>query len=356
MRPLYSILESIADDDDIKINQTLEDAVIDQLIDNGIYYANGEYNGGKTYLSENFAKYVDGELYFYDNDSGYGSSVCIDCEKANNFLKTIKAIHAPIVYFLKADSATTDLPKVYGLRATIKDASRSIDNFDFEYERIKNHFIDWAGVVITKGCFKQVSYYNTAAAGVYIESYHSDLHLVNCNFKEDSKDICILNIHCDNVKFSNVKCNFKFVLIYDPILFGSGCDMSAKLDKVFDLTYKFTIIGDMDKNNSIRVDRKTKNFDSIVAYFNNRKYKRPESFPYRVIGKLNDVLDIKGFNNPSLGIQLRNNNVFVEFTRDETRAEMLMKSDRAHYSTDGYYLPDHREKTKDGFYVVFAKR
>lgn len=36
MRSLYSILESIADDDDIKINQSLGDAIIDQLIDRGL--------------------------------------------------------------------------------------------------------------------------------------------------------------------------------------------------------------------------------------------------------------------------------------------------------------------------------
>ena len=355
MRSLYSILESIADDDDIKINQSLGDAIIDQLIDSGIYYAKGEYNGSK-YLSENFVKYVDGELYFYDDDSGYGCSVCIDCRKANNSLKTIKAIHAPIVYFLQSDEAITDLPKVYGLRAVIKDAPKSIDNFDFKYEHIVDDFIDWSGVTINKGCFKQVAHYNVVTTGVYIESYHSSLHLVNCNFKGDLKNTCILNLHCEDVKFSNVKCDFHFASIYDPSLFGSGCDMSAKLDKVFDPIYKFTMIGEMDKNNSIRVDRKTKNFDSIIAYFNNRKNKLPESFPYKVIGKLSDVLDVKGFSNSSLGIQLRNNNVLVEFTRVKSRADSIMKTDKAHYSTDGHNLPNNCEMTKDGFYVVFAKR
>lgn len=355
MRSLYTILESIADDDDIKINQSLGDAIIDQLLDNGIYYAKGEYSESK-YLGENFVKYINGELYFYDNDSGYGCSVCIDCNKANNLLKTIKAIHAPVVYFLHSDDATTDLPKVYGLRAVIKDAPRSIDNFDFEYEYIKDKFIDWSGVRVNKGCFKQVSYYNTTTTGVHIESYHSDLHLVNCNFKGDLKNTCTLNLRCEDVKFSNVKCNFGLTIIYDPSLFGSGYNMSTKLDKVFDLTYKFTVRGEMDKNNSIRVDRRTKNFDSIVAYFNNKKHKLPESFPYKVIGKLSDVLDIKGFSNPSLGIQLRNNNVLIEFTRVKTRAEYIMKSDKAHYSTDGYNLPNNCEMTNDGFYVVFAKQ
>lgn len=355
MRSLYSILESIADDDDTKINQSLGDAIIDQLIDNGIYYAKGEYNGS-VYLSENFVKYVDGELYFYDNGSGYGCSVCVDCRKANNLLKTIKAIHAPIVYFLQADSATTDLPKVYGLRTIIKNASKSIDNFDFKYEHVKDKFIDWSGVTVNKGCFKQVSYYNKITTGVYIESYHSDLHLVNCNFEGDSKNTCILNIRCDNLNFSNVKSNFGFIFLYDPSLFGSGCDMSTKLNKVFDPTYMFTMTGDIDKSNSILVDRKTRNFDSIVAYFNNKKYKHPESFPYKVIGKLSDVLDIKGFSNPSLGVQLRNNNVLVEFTRVKSRADSIINMDKAHYPTDDYYLPDSYEMTKDGFYVVFAKK
>ena len=270
MRSLYSILESITDDDDTKINQSLGDAIIDQLTDSGIYYAKGEYSGS-NYLGENFVKYINGELYFYDNDSGYGCSVCIDCEKANSILKTIKAIHAPVVYFLQSDTATTDLPKVYGLRAVIKDTPRSIDNFDFEYEYVENKFIDWNGIKVNKGCFRQVSYPNTITTGVYIESYHSDLHLVNCNFKGDLKNTCILNIRCDDVKFTNLKCDFGFVFMYDPCLFGPGCDMSTKLDKVFDRTYKFIMIGEMDKNNSIRVDRKTKNFDSIIAYFNNRK-------------------------------------------------------------------------------------
>lgn len=349
MRSLYSILESIADDDDTKINQSLGDAIIDQLIDNGIYYA-------KSKLSNNSVQYENGELYFYDHESHLGSSVCIDCNKASKYLKAIKAIHAPIVYFIDADALTIDLPKVYGSRVTIKDAPRSIDNFEFEYEYIGDKFVDWSGYEVKEENFKSITFESNITKGVYIDSYHSNLHLVNCTFKGDNKNVCMLNIHCDDVKFTNLKCDFRFVFMYDPSLFGSGCEMSAKLNKVFDSEYKFTMTGNMDKNNSLRVDRKTRNFDNIVAYFNNRKYKDPSDFPYKVIGKLSDVLDIKGLSNPSLGVQFRNNNVLVEFTKDINRARTIMKSDKVHYAIDGKDMPNFPEITKDKFFVVFAKR
>ena len=354
MRSLYSILESITDDDDVKLNKGMEDAVIETLIEHGIYYAHGEYDGSGRFKGE-YARFIDNELYFYDREGGWGSTVYVDCNKASKYLGAIKAIHAPIVYFLDAGAANVDLPKVYGLRATIKDAPKSLDNFKFQYECIVDKFVDIMGPSPSEKSFKTVAYSTTTTLGTYIQSYHNYLHLVNCEFTggAKSKD-CILNIHCDDLKLSGVKSDFARINMYDPSLFGPGYDMSLKLNKLFDHEHEFDMTGDMGKVNAIRVTRKTKTFDSIVAYFNNKKYRDPSDSPFRVDGKLRDVFDITGFTDPKFSFQLRNNNVLVEFTKDVKRAEYIQKSDKRHYAIEGKE-PAYLEKTFDRFYVVFAK-
>ena len=169
--------------------------------------------------------------------------------------------------------------KIYCSRLTIDDSCRKLDGFNF--------------IIRQNG---------TRLASFTRINWASDLDMTNSTIDFETNDKLITFEGCwDFPKLGGIESNATRIHIYDPGLFEHN-DIKKKLDKFFG-------DGEIEANGIV----KKKNIRNIVAIANNmRKYNSIDPSQIIPVGKVSDLLDLKGFKDVDI-IDMGNNNVEIKF-------------------------------------------
>lgn len=349
MRNLYNLLESILDDDDTVVSKTIGASMVNELVENGIYYACKKTKARFASACENeIASYNNGVLSFINNDIKLSSEVTIDYDKAKSFLSKnhIKSIEAPIVsiFNIIGDDYSflghikTGQMKLYEPKVSIKNLHVSpcskipftvIQNADIRFRHGGADFCNSRADLTSDYTFIKVETYEEA------------------EFVNNTIDLNEINISGSDVTFKNCSGDLKNIELYDPSLFDGS--FGKRIFQLFDSTYSFWHF----INTRIQKERKTNSIRKILAYFNNKNFFAPDKTPYRVIGSLKNIIDVSKFKD-FYSMILKDNNTTIYITSNLDSARRLQSLERLHYTNNNRQMYNV-EQTKDGYYVVIYK-
>ena len=193
--------------------------------------------------------------------------------------------------------------------------------------------------------------FNTKKASI---RWASDLEYLDVEFVfqyvEGSNGILSLNDVRDFPRLDNVVSNNKILSIYDCSFFDND-DIKRKLDNFFGP-------GKINGNGII----KNKSTRNIVAMVNNiRKYEAVPPEEFKPVGKLSDLINLKGFKNIEK-IIMRSNNVTMTFVKPddkeiEKHARFIRLNNMKKYKN--YSIPEMIDEvkkctTKDGWVLLLT--
>ena len=349
MRSLYNILESILDDDDIVTGKVIGASMVNELVENGIYYACKKTKSHFASACDNeIASYNNGVLSFINNEIKLSSEVTIDYDKAKSFLSKnhIKSIEAPVVSIFNINSddysflghIKTRQMRLYEPKDSIKNLHVSpcstipftvILNADIRFRRGGAEFCNSKADLTSDNTFIKVETYEEA------------------EFVNSIIDLNEITISGEDVKFKNCSGDVKNIELYDPSLFDGV--FGKRIFQLFDPSHNFNHY----INPNMKKERKTNSIRKILAYFNNKKFFAPDDTPYKIIGSLKNIIDVSKFKDFYI-MMLRDNNNTICITPDLYKARRLQSIERLHYSNNNWQA--HQvEQTKDGYYVVIYK-
>ena len=158
----------------------------------------------------------------------------------------------------------------------------------------------------------------------------------------------------DFPNLKNITSNCEAINMYSPSLFDNS-DIKNKLDKFFGEGEVSTFRGDVKK----------KNLRNIVAIANNlKKYGAYDQSNIKPVGKISDLIDLKGFKNVNM-IKMSNNNVEIVFVKDNNEVNKSLISRHARYLRINdnnredmqYYIDKIKNSTTaDGWAVLIEKK
>lgn len=349
MKQLIDVIESIMDDDATAIksvSSNVSHQIIELLISNGIYYANKTNTREKTIQSGEIeiASYINDHLSFF-SDSGLASVIIIDYNKVENFLKQLKlkSIEAPKITIIDPPDDMSVFGTLYTNELVIRTNyyCRSLTNI-----KVKK-CSDWKGTVLFNVRNDNFgSFYETAT---FPKRLHDTIYINNGG--EYTLQNCDLNcenlyLHGDNITFTNLTGNITNIEFYDPGLFDHKYGFGEEIFTLFDANYSYR----HEQTNRDTVLRKTNRIIKLLSYFGNKNYSLPDSSPFKVIGKLGDILNITKIKNLE-SVKFRNNKYTLLFTKNINLAKQCQDIDKFKYmSNDFKKYP--LEQTTDGFYTV----
>lgn len=343
------ISEGILDTDDDITSGASGDIIINQLVDNGIFYACVKTKARFASACENeIASYKNDVLSFINDKIKLSSEVTIDYSKAKSFLSKhhIKSIEAPIVSIFNIDGddysflghIKTRQMKIHEPAGSIKNLHVSpcstvpftvIKNGDIRYRYGGADFCDSIADLTSEYTF------------IKVETYR-EIEFVNSII-----DVNQVTISGEDVKFKNCSGDLRNIELYDPSLFDGM--LGKRIFQLFDPSHRFNHY----INANMKKERSTNSLRKILAYFNNKKFFAPDDTPYKIVGSLKNIIDVSKFKD-FYSMMLKDNNITIYITPDLDRARRVQNMERLHYSNNNWQA--HQvEQTKDGYYVIVYK-